>query len=102
MSPNKIESLSQQPIENATRPMTSRRILTCDFTLETLPNQLARNERPRGPVLKPDLSLTTDGKSRILRSGANVHIASGLTWIKTSKQLSLDSYPLPGANQTVP
>lgn len=40
--------------------MTSRRILTCDFTLETLPNQLARNERPRGAVGKLDLSLTTD------------------------------------------
>jgi hypothetical protein len=40
--------------------MISRRILTYGFTLESLPNQLARDERPRGAVLNPDLSLTTD------------------------------------------
>jgi hypothetical protein len=76
--------------------MTSRRILTCDFTLETLPNQLARDDCPPGVVLEPDLSLITDRKSRILISGENVHITSGLTWIKTSKQLSFDPhFPVP-------
>ena len=51
---------------------------------------------PRGVVLEPDLSLITDGKSRILISGENVHVTSGLTWIKTSEQLSLDPYlPVP-------